>query len=42
MLLAGFAMTDLQGLKEGFTVAAPDNKPLLAIVILFGEPDAAT
>lgn len=35
MFLAGLAMTDVQGLKEGFTVAVPDNKPLLSIVILF-------
>ena len=41
MFLAGFAMTDTQGLKEAFTVVAPDNKPLLSVVILFGEPEAA-
>eukprot|EP00904_Undaria_pinnatifida_P007029 jgi/Undpi1/3456/HiC_scaffold_16.g06828.m1 len=29
-------MTDLQGLKEGFTVAAPDSKPLLSLALFFG------
>lgn len=38
LVLAGFAMTDLLALKEAVTVVAPDHKPLLALVALFGEP----
>lgn len=37
LILAGFAMTDLLTLKEGVTVVAPDHKPLLALVSLFGK-----
>eukprot|EP00752_Nemacystus_decipiens_P009524 g8513.t1 len=36
LALGGFAMTDLLALKEGATVVAPDHKPLLALVTLFG------
>eukprot|EP00903_Cladosiphon_okamuranus_P006706 g6545.t1 len=36
LLFAGFAMTDLITLKETVTVVAPDHKPLLAVVALFG------
>lgn len=37
LVFAGFAMTDLVTLKEGVAVVAPDHKPLLALVTLFGE-----
>ena len=38
LVFAGFAMTDFLTLKESVTVVAPDHKPLLALVTLFGEP----
>lgn len=35
--LGGLAMVDVLALKEGITVAAPENTPLLAIVVIFGR-----
>ena len=37
LVIVGFAMTDRLTLKEGVTVVAPDHKPLLALVSLFGK-----
>lgn len=41
LALGVFAITDPLLLKESVTVAAPEHKPLLTVVFVFGESSAA-